>query len=41
MAQPKFRFSEKDRRRRKNIIYQLFRFVVLGLHFWKLVRTTH
>ena len=41
MAQARFRFSEKDRRRRKNIFYQLIRFVVLGLHFWKLVRLSH
>ncbi len=40
-AKPKFRFSEKDRRRRKNIFFQFYRFVILGLHFWKLTKLAH
>ncbi len=37
----KFVFTEADRKRRKNIFYQLYRFVILGLHFWKLSRLSH
>jgi hypothetical protein len=36
-----FRFSEKDRKRMKSYIYQLFRAMVLGIKFLKLVRKVH
>ncbi|WP_457641887.1 hypothetical protein [Persephonella sp.] len=41
MAQPKFRFSKKDRKKQKSIPYQLIRFIALGLHFWKLTKKAH
>ncbi len=39
--EPKFRFSDRDKRLMKSFIYQFYRAIVLGLHFWKLVRKVH
>ncbi|RMA97185.1 hypothetical protein [Hydrogenothermus marinus] len=36
-----FRFSDKDRKRRKSYFYQFFRAIILGLKFWSLVRKVH
>ncbi len=37
----KYRFSKKEKMLRKNPVFQLFRAIVLGWHFWKLVRKVH
>ncbi len=39
--EPKYRFSKREIKLRKNILYQMWRAVVLGWHFWKLVRKVH
>ncbi len=39
--EPKYKFSKREIKMRKNIPYQLWRAIVLGLHFWKLVRKVH
>ncbi len=39
--EPKFKFSDRDKRLMKSYIFQLYRAIVLGLHFWKLVRKVH
>jgi len=41
MANGKRELMDKMWNVRKNIFVQLFRAVVLGLHFWKLVRKVH
>ena len=41
MANGKKELMDKMWRVRKNIFVQLFRAIVLGLHFWKLVRKVH
>jgi len=41
MDQEKKKLMDKMWRLRKNIFFQLFRAVVLGIHFWKLVRKVH
>ena len=41
MADEKRELMDKMWRVRKNIFVQLFRAIVLGLHFWKLVRKVH
>ncbi len=40
-AEPKFRFTKKDKKLMKSFPYQLWRAIILGLHFWKLVRKVH
>ena len=41
MADEKRELMDKMWRVRKNIFVRLFRAIVLGLHFWKLVRKVH
>ncbi len=41
MSKDKRDLMDKMWRVRKNIFVQLFRAIVLGLHFWKLVRKVH
>ena len=41
MADEKRELMDKMWRVRKNIFVQLFRAIILGLHFWKLVRKVH
>jgi len=38
---PAFRFTPQDRKRMKSYIYQLFRAIILGLKFWRLVKKVH
>jgi hypothetical protein len=39
--EPKFRFTKKDKRLMRSFPYQIWRAIILGLHFWKLVRKVH
>ncbi len=41
MSKEKRDLMDKMWRVRKNLFVQLFRAIVLGLHFWKLVRKVH
>jgi len=41
MDKEKKELMDKMWKMRKNIFVQLFRAIVLGLHFWKLVRKVH
>jgi len=36
-----FRFSEKDKKRMRSYLYQLYRAIVLGFKFWSLARKAH
>ncbi len=40
-VEPKFRFTKKDKKLMRSFPYQFYRAIILGLHFWKLVRKVH
>lgn len=37
MAEPKFRFSDSDRKKIHSLIFQFFRAIALAFHFLKMV----
>ncbi len=39
--EPIYKFTERERKLRKNILFQLYRAIILGWHFLKLVRKVH
>jgi hypothetical protein len=41
MTKEKKELMDKMWKLRKNIFFQLYRAIILGLHFWKLVRKVH